>query len=76
MLKKHYITFLRVLKFLVLKEDTIKVFKGALSGLRYFLVNESPLKMMENAFYFTLKGFFLSRYSLFILTFWPYSKTT
>ena len=27
MLKKHYITFLRVLKFLVLKEDTITVLK-------------------------------------------------
>ena len=69
MLKKHYITFLRVLKFLVLKEDTIKVFKGALSGLRYFLVNESPLKMMENAFYFTLKGLFPLKIFSFYLDF-------
>ena len=29
---------------------------GALSGLRQFLPNESPLKMMENAFYFILKA--------------------
>ena len=29
-------------------------FKGALSGLRHFLVVESPLKIMKNAFYFTL----------------------
>ena len=30
-------------------------FKDALSGLRQFLATESPLKMMENAFYFTWK---------------------
>ena len=29
---------------------------GALSGLRQFLPNGSPLKMMENAFYFILKA--------------------
>ena len=27
---------------------------STLSGLRQFLANESPLKMMKNAFYFTL----------------------
>ena len=32
------------------------MFKGALAGLRQFLANESPLKMMKNAFYFTLKA--------------------
>ena len=32
--------------------------KGALLGLRQFLVTESPLKMMKNAFYFTLKPLF------------------
>ena len=31
-------------------------FKGAFSGLRQFLATESPLKMMKNAFYFTLKA--------------------
>ena len=30
--------------------------KGALSGLRQFLAIESPLKMMENAFYLTSKA--------------------
>ena len=30
-------------------------FKGALSGLEQFLGTESPLKLMKNAFYFTLK---------------------
>ena len=33
-------------------------FKGAFSGLSQFLANESPLKMMKNAFYFTLKLLF------------------
>ena len=31
-------------------------FKGTLSSLRQFLVSESPLKMMRDAFYFTLKA--------------------
>ena len=30
--------------------------KGALSSLRQFLATDSPLKMMKNAFYFTLKA--------------------
>ena len=33
--------------------------KGALSGLRQFLVTESPLKIMKNAFHFTLKALFV-----------------
>ena len=35
----------------------ISFFKGALSGLSRFL--ESPLKMMKNAFYFTLNALFV-----------------
>ena len=31
--------------------------KGTLLGLRQFVVTESPLKMMKNAFYFTSKAF-------------------
>ena len=34
------------------------IVKGALSDLRPFLAIESPLKMMKNAFYFTLKARF------------------
>ena len=30
--------------------------KGVLSGLRQYLATENPLKMMKNAFYFTLKA--------------------
>ena len=33
--------------------------KGALLGLRQFLLTESPLKMMENAFYFIVKALFV-----------------
>ena len=33
--------------------------KGALSGLRQFLVTKSPLKLMKNAFYFISKSFFV-----------------
>ena len=40
--------------------------KGALLGLRQFLVTESPLKMMKNAFYFTLKPLFVLKISKFL----------
>ena len=30
--------------------------RGALSSLRQFLATESPLKMLKNAFYFTLEA--------------------
>ena len=33
--------------------------KGALSGLRQFLVTENPLKLIKNAYYFTLKALFV-----------------
>ena len=42
------------------------VIKGALSGLRQFLVTESPLKMMENAFYFTSKALFVLKIFKFL----------
>ena len=42
-------------------------FKGALSGLRQILVTESPLNMMKNALYFTLKSLFLPKYLNFCL---------
>ena len=39
--------------------NTLLMVKGTLSGLRQFLVTESPLKMMKNAFYFILKAIFV-----------------
>ena len=57
--------------------QTLSFFKGALSDLRQFLATESPLKMMKNAFYFTLKAFFLLKKFKFlsVLTSWSSRKT-
>ena len=41
-------------------------FKGVLSGLSQILANESPLKMMKNAFYFTLKALFVLKIFKFL----------
>ena len=49
-------------------------FKGTLSGLKQFLASESPLKVMKNAFYFTLKAPFVLRYLSFYLDFWSCIK--
>ena len=43
-----------------------KKLKGTLSGLRQFLRNGSPLKMMKNAFYFTLKALFVLKIFTFL----------
>ena len=40
--------------------------KGALLGLRQFSAPESPLKMMKNAFYFTLKALFVLKIFKFL----------
>ena len=40
--------------------------KDTLSGLRQFLVTESPLKMMKNTFYFTLKALFVLKIFKFL----------
>ena len=45
-------------------------FKSALSYLRQFLATESPLKMMKNASYFTLKAPIVLK--LFIILSWLY----
>ena len=42
------------------------LFKGTVSGLRQFLANESPLKMMKSAFYFTLKALFVLKIFMFL----------
>ena len=48
------------------KSFSITLIKGALSGLRQYLANESPLKLMKNAFYFTLKPFFVLKIFKFL----------
>ena len=43
-----------------------EIFKGALSGLRQLLATESSLKMIKNAFYFTLKALFILKIFQFL----------
>ena len=43
-----------------------KTIKGGLSDLRQFLATESPLKMMNNAFYFTSKALFVLKIFKFL----------
>ena len=54
---------------IIIKNNEVNDFKGALSDLRQFLATESPLKMTKNAFYFTLKPVPFSRYLSFSLHF-------
>ena len=54
-----------------MRKQTDTEYKGALSYLRQFLATESPLKMIKNAFYFTLKTLFCSQVIYHVvLTFW------
>ena len=46
--------------------NIIPLLKGALSGLRQFLATESLLKMIKNAFYFTLKAIFILKIFKFL----------
>ena len=43
--------------------------KGAFSSLRQILTTESPLKIMKNAFYFTLKFIFVLKTFKFLSSF-------
>ena len=47
-------------------EYYVLILKDALSGLTKFLGIESPLKMMKNAFYFTLETFFVLKIFKFL----------
>ena len=64
-------SFLEKLRYHANKEITMQYFlpillKGTLSGRREFLITESPLKMMKNAFYFTLKAIFVLKIFRFL----------
>ena len=48
------------------RDKIVIIIKGTLSGLRQFLATESPLKLMKNAFYFTLKALFVLKVSKFL----------
>ena len=45
---------------------TLTYTNGAPSGLEQFLATESPLKMIKNAFYFTLKPLFVLKIFTFL----------
>ena len=47
---------MRVMNVFVFNFISQKILKFLLKVQSQFLINESPLKMMENAFYFTLKA--------------------
>ena len=50
--------------------------KDRLACLRQFLATESPLKLMKNAFNFTLKAIFVLKiFKKFVPTFWSCTKT-
>ena len=51
----------------ILRGKYMHTVKGALSGLRQFLATESPLKMMKNASYFTLRALFILKIFKFLL---------
>ena len=48
--------------------------KGALSGLRQFLATESPLKMVKDAFYFTLKALFAHKIFKFLSSIFAHAE--
>ena len=47
-------------------QDNLISLKGGLSGLRPCLTTETPLKMMKNVFYFTLKALFVLKIFKFL----------
>ena len=50
----------------VLHDLVDKCIKGGLQGLRQSLITESPLKMVKNVFYFTLKALFVLKIFKFL----------
>ena len=50
----------------MLATKSLMQIKGTLSGLRQFLATESLLKIMKNAFYFTLKAIFILKIFKFL----------
>ena len=50
--------------------------KDTLSGLKLFLAAKSHLKVIKNAFYFTLKAIFVLKIFKFLSTFRSCRKTT
>ena len=47
-------------------QKRLTTIEGSLSSFRQFLATKSPLKMMKNAFYFTLKALFVLKIFKFL----------
>ena len=56
--------------------NLITEFKGALQGLRQFLITESLLKMMKNAFCFTLKALLVFKILKFLSSLFGHVEET
>ena len=71
---KHTLTFTHTASFLTYVWPFYNIMhervKGVLSGLTQFLATESPLKIMKNTFYFTLKALFVLK--VFKFLFYPF----
>ena len=57
---------LLVFNYHILMSRKKHILKDILSGLKQFLATKSPLKMMENAFYFTIKFLFVFKIFKFL----------
>ena len=58
--------FVVIKHFLEILMPIYSEFKGAFSGLGQYLGTESPLKLMKNAFYFTLEAAFVPKIFKFL----------
>ena len=57
-------------------DGTLYCLKGALSAQIQFLATENPLKMMKNAFYFTLKALFVLKVFKFLFRLSGHAENT
>ena len=55
-----------ILNYTLIFGQNIQNIKDTLYGLKQFLPTESPLKMMKNAFYFTLEAVFVLKIFKFL----------
>ena len=62
----HLLDFFSLLKVSIWLAKIVYCVKGARWSLRQFLVTENPLKLMENALYFTLKALFVFKVFKFL----------
>ena len=62
----HFYKYYLFVSNLLYSLKSVFLIKGTLQVLRQFLTTESPLKMMKNVFYFTLKALFVFKIFKFL----------